>query len=482
MNRSYTNRDIKSIRKDLIDRVKDITDKWTDFNESDLGMVYIELMSGIADMLGFYLDKQALECYLPTVKQRKNGKGILSLINYKFNMPTPCSTILNCTLIEDIDSVITIPKYTLINTNVRREGSNYNVKYVTAYDYSIFPGVKTFEIPIIQGIAYSSEVRIKDIPANRRLYLSHKNIAQNSVELEVDGVKWEEINDVYLDDVPGRKYSIHETKDDVTYVLLHDKYKDYLPIDNSISLKIRYLDTLGSEGGIGVNCVTSMDIDIDLPDGRNITEIIEVNNLERSSGGSNRETLDLGKKRAVNNLITMKTAVVLSDYSRLAESIPGILKAEAIDWSVDDSKYITIPYLVKIYLIPENGYECSTYEISKVREFLDQRKVSSVIVECYNAEYVDLDIELDVYTVSEMSNDKESQLKLDIDSSIRKLLSKHNQEFGTGVKQSVLNSVAQNSNDYIDYIDFISPTTNINIKKFEFLKVNNIIINIKRSR
>ena len=58
---SYTGRDIVSIRKELINTIPTLTDKWTDFNESDLGMVLIELMAGVQDMQNFYLDTQALK-------------------------------------------------------------------------------------------------------------------------------------------------------------------------------------------------------------------------------------------------------------------------------------------------------------------------------------------------------------------------------------------------------------------------------------
>ena len=57
----YTGRDIQDLRDYLVNQVMSLTDQWTDFNESDVGMVLIELIAGLGDMLGFYLDKQTLE-------------------------------------------------------------------------------------------------------------------------------------------------------------------------------------------------------------------------------------------------------------------------------------------------------------------------------------------------------------------------------------------------------------------------------------
>ena len=75
---SYTGRDIAAIRKELINLVPKLTDKWTDFNESDLGMVLIELMAGNQDMQNFYLDTQAFETYLDTAVQEKRA-GIVTV-------------------------------------------------------------------------------------------------------------------------------------------------------------------------------------------------------------------------------------------------------------------------------------------------------------------------------------------------------------------------------------------------------------------
>ena len=210
---SYTNRDIKALRKELIEYAKTLTDDWTDFNESDLGVVFVELMSGIADMLNFYLDKQALEVFLSTVKQRKNGKGILSILGYKFKMMTSCTTTINCEILISDAEEFTIPRYTkVLATSKWLDGEEIN--YVTAYDYTVPLGTKEFQIPVIQGDAVTTELAVKDIPSNLKIYLSGSNIAEGSIILELDGVEWEEVDDVLLDDEDGPKFSVYETKDD----------------------------------------------------------------------------------------------------------------------------------------------------------------------------------------------------------------------------------------------------------------------------
>jgi hypothetical protein len=52
-------KDYESIRQELLAKVPQLTDRWTDFNPSDLGVVLLELFCGVGDMLSYYLDAQA---------------------------------------------------------------------------------------------------------------------------------------------------------------------------------------------------------------------------------------------------------------------------------------------------------------------------------------------------------------------------------------------------------------------------------------
>ena len=76
--KDYTRKDMQEIRKYLVSLVDELCEKygnyWTDRNESDLGMFFIELAAGIGDLLNFNIDKNALETFLPTAKQRKNNR------------------------------------------------------------------------------------------------------------------------------------------------------------------------------------------------------------------------------------------------------------------------------------------------------------------------------------------------------------------------------------------------------------------------
>ena len=72
---SYTNKDFRSIWPELIDLVKDLTDKWdpVNSNESDPGVALLKLKAFIADKLNFNIDKNVLEAFPSSVTQRGNA-------------------------------------------------------------------------------------------------------------------------------------------------------------------------------------------------------------------------------------------------------------------------------------------------------------------------------------------------------------------------------------------------------------------------
>lgn len=78
----YVFKDYDSIRSELIDLIPLMTSKWTDRNESDPGMVLLELFCGVGDMLAYYLDIMANQAFLPTATQREAVINICKAIDY----------------------------------------------------------------------------------------------------------------------------------------------------------------------------------------------------------------------------------------------------------------------------------------------------------------------------------------------------------------------------------------------------------------
>ena len=472
----YTGRNISDVTDYLVTKIMELTDKWTDFNESDTGMVLIELVSGLADMLGFYLDKNTLECFITDVKQRKNGVGILSLIGYKMFMTNSCVTTGRFVLNETYTDDITIPRYTQL-TAILADKSE--IKYATQYEVMIPAGSEVATVPLIQGIVTKSEIPVSDLRNNQKIKILAENIANGSMILIIDGQEWTEIPDVLVDDVPGRKYSLYEDKNCEPYILFHNSYKDYLPSDDSQKATLTFLTSLGPAGKIKEGMITRIGSQIFA--GRDdISSAIEVTNTEASSGGSERETLSHAKVQGPKTLSMLGKAITLPDFYDMTMEQPGVLQCSALDWSVDDGKYVSLPYIVDLYIVPTDGGDCSTEQLSGIKQYFNnQRTMSSITIHTYSANYKEVDIDATVYAI--ISEAKKESLRSAIETRIKNYFKPENLKFGSGIQPSNISTLIETTSEAIDYVELNAPTKADKLDLTQFPKLGNVKIEIVRN-
>lgn len=80
----YTGRDFSSFKKNLIDFTKQyFPNTYTDFNESDPGMLFMEMAAYVGDVLSFYTDSNIKESLLPQATERGNIFDLSYALGYK---------------------------------------------------------------------------------------------------------------------------------------------------------------------------------------------------------------------------------------------------------------------------------------------------------------------------------------------------------------------------------------------------------------
>ena len=82
---NYTSRDFASIKNDLIRHArKYYPETYKDFNEAGFGALMMDTVAYIGDILSFYLDYQANECFLDTAVEYNNVVRHVKQLGYKF--------------------------------------------------------------------------------------------------------------------------------------------------------------------------------------------------------------------------------------------------------------------------------------------------------------------------------------------------------------------------------------------------------------
>ena len=473
---SYTGRDIQDIRDNLVKLVQKLdNNSWTDFNESDIGMAFIEIAAGLGDMLGFYLDKQALETYIDSVKQRRNGIAILGLVGYSPAMTNSCVTTATVKIAAQ-EKDIYIPRYTRLSGSYNKT----TIFYYTKEDAIISAGDTIIKIPVIEGVLNRANSTVGTLKTSQKIYINSSDVARGTMKIVVgEDDEWTQIDNVLYDDTASKTYSVFEDKDCKPYVLFNNAWLALLPEDDSTSVHFTYLTSLGTYGKISKNVLSSIDSEnVFYADGTKIdSSIIEyVTNDDLSSGGSERETLDHARTYAPYTFRMLGKAIVLNDFYFMTMTIPGVLKCRAVDWSVDDSYYVEDPYRVLIYIVPTDGGNCSEEFLQEITNYYmnenDHRCLSSVQVEVMTAQYLVVNISATIYTTAS-SNDT-NDLRSEIMTAIEEYFKPENLSFGQGVAQSNLIALIQDSSSKVVRLTLESPEVDYELNKVQFPQLGTV--------
>ncbi|MHB9039009.1 MAG: baseplate J/gp47 family protein [Armatimonadota bacterium] len=382
----YLDKDYESIREELISRIPQLTERWTDFNASDLGVVLLELFSGIADMLAYYIDAQAAECYLPTARQRQNIVNLCALVGYNLHGPIAASTRVRFTLPQPMTENILIPS----GTALLAPDEMLEVHFVTVRDTMIPAGQTQSDVDAVQG-GIVTEDFVSPGAACARITLSRTDVAHGSIQVAVSGIEWTQV-DHFAESGPDDMHYVAaiDGLDNVS-IIFGDGKNGAFPGDGK-QIQTTYLTTLGSNGNLAPHRVMKLVSAIYAGSGESVQ--FTVDNPIAATGGADRETQERAKLVAPATVKSTWKAVTRSDYTALCLAFPGVAKAKIQD--INDDPNLRI-YSVRICIAPEGGGLPSPLLKSQIIDYLDARRLLTIDAGIVDPVYVSVDVSADLY-------------------------------------------------------------------------------------
>ena len=355
----YTSRDYESIKSDLESAINSVTTSWTSREESDPGMLLLNLMAYLGDNLSYNLDMQALEMYLPTVTQRKNIKKILDLIGYKIHWYR--SAIVDVTISNNSANNL------IFDFNINSENAtNRLITYANNNSYTIMPlslneseniveieGFDSKTFIAVQGTVGYVNIDTNSI-SNNKFYIPDTNIdeahlflyqvlintdlSNNSYE---SYIPWELINDLALLTESGRYFEFDTDEYDRPFIKLPSYWKEQVqsPSNGSATLRLYYLLSAGADGNVSENAFYSLlnnpsyeDTSITDPVNITLSNLTNWNGLSSNNQiGYNPQSTDEARNDAKNYMNTYDTLVTLSDFEKFIRQQEGFNVSLAID-------------------------------------------------------------------------------------------------------------------------------------------------------
>ena len=383
---AYTNKDYESLRRELLGRVPRLTDRWTDFNASDLGVVLLELFCGVGDMLAYYLDAQAGEAYLPTARQRQNVIQLCRLIGYRLDSPVAATTTLRFSLAEPLEADLVIPAGTVASARL----DDGDVDFETVEETILPRGRLTVDVAARQGRRKVETFTGTGEP-NAHFSLTGTRIAQGSLRLHIDEQAWREVHHFQESGSEDPHFQVETDGLDRTRMFFGDGVRGAAPPADA-AIRVEYLETLGAEGNLGTGVVTQLNSPIE-SGGEAV--VVSVTNPVPATGGAEGESVEHARRQAPAEVRSLWKALTKDDYKALVEGYPGVAKAQVLDVNdCGDMRY----YQVNLAVAPQGGGPPSALLKRDLAAFLESRKVVTLEINLYDALYRQVSIDADIHT------------------------------------------------------------------------------------
>ena len=232
----YTSRDQPAIKQDMIRAIPLFTPEWTDFNDSDFGIILVTVFAGAMDVIHFYVDRAAGEMFLPTAVKRESVVKILKLINFELRSIVPASVDVKFTLTQTLPNAVLIPAGTKVQTVAFEQGEP--VVYETATDVTIPSGGTEATVSVVEGESGTEPLGTSTGQAFQSFPILAAIIVEGSLAIFVDEGSGPELwisVVTFVDSGPADKhYRVERDADEGIEVFFGDNLQGKIPAPTAV--------------------------------------------------------------------------------------------------------------------------------------------------------------------------------------------------------------------------------------------------------
>lgn len=333
---SYTHKDFASLYPDLLDLAKQLTNLWdpSSSNESDPGVVLLKEGAFIADHNNYNIDKNVLECFLPSATQETSVRNLVEMNGYvpryyvsaignvEFDYKIPDD--LTDEEKDELPTAFSVKPFTIQVSN--EDGS---VTYTQGPEtlYINETGKNTNDIEFIEGTVNTlsvngvSVITLDNLDDNNRLYFPVKYVAENGIFISNATPNGDPTYDFWKKE----DYLLTKPLGSKVFKLDYDSRMGlpYIEFPSDIAniieagLTVRYVVSSGVNGNIrsgGLSKIISPANIVLAGDVKIPTEYITVKNPKSILNGKDPETLDEMYQSFKKVVHTFNTLVTCKDF------------------------------------------------------------------------------------------------------------------------------------------------------------------------
>lgn len=364
---------LEEMRKNMRTALPDIND----FFESNAGRYILDQQAGVADMLGYTIDRGMLECFISTVETRPNLVDLLRLIGFQPQNPTPERVLAKLSRGSDTAETLVVPRYTTVL-------ADNGIPWVTELAVTFDVGQSEVFVGLLQG-RWMPLTYISNGAPFQMVPLSSLSIAEGMVRVFVQNVEWTPASDNTFvgHGAEDTVFRLNNMADRRVRIEFGNGGEGFIP-PNGSSISIESFVTLGTAGHIDSNRLATVEFS---------SANLIPSNAQPSSGGNEYESVASAKRRYPSRFRAMRRAVTRDDWEALAEAVPGVMRAKAVDLNIDPK----LPfYKVRLHVIGHGGLVSDALNIA-VRDYLRNRRVLAALFEVVSPTQVVVDVVASIY-------------------------------------------------------------------------------------
>lgn len=399
----YLARDYRSLLAAMTDLIPVKLPEWTGFESpADFGSVVLQLFAHMGDILSYYQDRVASECFLTTATSRRSVIQHLRLIGYALATASPAAARLTVSMPATFAGSVTIKRGDAFATRSQSQTASVRFEYNGASDLVLDWSTVAVDatgrkrlidaVPVEEGrLAQGEVLGISSGKPTQQFRLSHPRLILRSIsksggtaaglgpeldvvsQLGVAQLRWNRQTSLAFSRADQPDYTVEIDEDDQATIAFGDGVFGAIPpVGSEIRATYRYGG--GAAGNVAAGSIQSI---VNAPAlallGARVT------NGKPATAGADRESLEHAVQQAPSVFRSLGRAVTAEDYRALALAFPGVGKVRA-----DGAG----PNLVRLYVAPAGGGHVSDVLRSNLISYFEDKRPVSTLIDVQSPDYV----------------------------------------------------------------------------------------------
>lgn len=440
----YTSKDYEGFKASMLDYATRVLPEWQSRSEGDFGVVLVELMAYMGDILSYYGDRIQGEAYLSTATQRQSILQLANLLGY---IPSNGVAATGTVTLQTANpgAAVTVPAGTALTTDYI-DASDGPLTYETTADVLVPANGGTAVVTVAHGTT-SSMVSLgtsSGLPG-QRFRLPDLSVISGTTRVFVDTAtpldaaatveEWTHKDFLIDADAGDKVFSTFVDSAGATWIEFGDGLNGGFP---NVGLNVYATYRVG--GGTIGNIAAGLILGINNGTlGGSVGVALDSTGVPLSSvmaGGADPESNDQIRVNAPRVFRTQNRAVTLPDFSDAALAVPGVLRANAVAGSFS---------AVTVYVVGADGLSPSTVLLDNVQKTLNSKALAGVTVTAAGPTFVSVNLGTSAspIVVKVLDNAKQSTVSAAVDLAVKRRFGFSTVDFGERITVSDLYSVIQ---------------------------------------